>query len=449
MKRTFLALLSALTLGFVGLVVSPSQAQAAVTCTPQAVTGFTSTVLYACTGVTPTQINTVKTSILALKADSRASLNNGHHVFYIFALTADYHPYATSAPTPVLPDVTIPLGAQGHTWNSSSTPSDWYSLIFIDQTFKPLLPPLDTLPPPVHALENVVNHEAGHHFDRYYSSILGGLESASEVTSNFGIKATGAQLTVGGGSPYHLNDKIKLTLSLLDAKRYSSGTVDNPYFGTYTDGGGSTVYSFEKTLTAAGETPASVAAWFVSQINGSPNLAGKGIKAVATTPASATFTIHSEGKYVVKYENAYVGTTFSFYQFAEHDWSEFIKSTVVKCGSNGLWSNTLDANQSFICAGNGTGASLNTQYVGKDNGQIALIAWPYFYSLDNQTGLYRFAEFWAEMTARITGAQQGGPKTPDRPLTNFFLCTRTLQTGVQTSGVMPLETSFTNNCKGL
>jgi hypothetical protein len=370
-------------------------------------------------------------------------LNNGHHVFYIFALTADYHPYATSAPTPVLPDVPIPFGTQGHTWNSSSTPSDWYSVIFIDKIIDP------TLPTPVNALANVVIHEAGHHFDRYYSSILGGLESASEVTSNFGIKATGAQLTVGGGSPYHLNDKIKLTLSLLDAKRYSSGTVDNPYFGTYTDGGGSTVYSFEKTLTAAGETPASVAAWFVSQINGSPNLVGKGIKAVATTPASATFTIHSEGKYVVKYENAYVGTTFSFYQFAEHDWSEFIKSTVVKCGSNGLWSNTLDANQSFICAGNGTGASLNTQYVGKDNGQIALIAWPYFYSLDNQTGLYRFAEFWAEMTARITNKLQGGPKTPDRPLSNFFLCTRTLQFGLETSGVMPIETAYTNNCKGL
>ncbi|MFA6556180.1 MAG: hypothetical protein WCT03_07120, partial [Candidatus Obscuribacterales bacterium] len=67
----------------------------------------------------------------------------------------------------------------------------------------------------------------------------------------------------------------------------------------------------------------------------------------------------------------------------------------------------------------------------------------------NQTGLYRFAELWAEMTARITGVSEGGPKTPDRPLTNFFLCTRTLQIGVQTSGVMPLETAFTNNCKGL
>ncbi|MFA6556194.1 MAG: hypothetical protein WCT03_07190, partial [Candidatus Obscuribacterales bacterium] len=423
MKRTLLALLSALTLAFVGLFASLSQAQAAVTCTVQSIpnngTGkpaFTHNALYYCGAVTATEAGKARNAINDLKIHSRASLDDGHHVFYLFANQADYALYSTTPPpigTPALPNVAIPLGAQGQTWNTSSTPSDWYSVIFLDR-----LEPLSSAVKNAKALENAVNHEAGHHFDARYSSLLGGLGFASEVQSTFGIKATGAQLTVGGGSPYTLGNKIKLTLSLLNAD------PSDAYLGTYTNASGATVYSFEKELTAVGETPNSITAWFVSQINGSPNLAGKGIKAVATTPASATFTIHSEGKYIVKYENAYVGTTFSFYQFAEHDWSEFIKSTVVKCGTNGLWSNTQDMNNSFICAGaDGKDASLNTPYIGKDNGEIALKAWPYFYSLDNQTGLYRFAELWAEMTARITGVSEGGPKTPDRPLTNFFLCT--------------------------
>ncbi len=464
MKRTFLALLSALTLGFVGLIATPSQAQA-VTCTAMSLNvpskPFTHTALYYCGTVTPAQAEKARDAINDLKDNSRASLDNGHHAFYLFKSVADYAAYAV--PPAALPYEDVLPTVQGNTFNDTSfSPSNWWTVIFLNNLDQPTLSA---------DIKNVTAHEAGHHFDFYYSSRVAGAAFASEMQSVYGIKATGAKLTVGGGSPYHLNNKIKLTLSLLDAGLKNYGYVsgapvepDNAYLGTYTDGNGATVYSFEKELTTLGETPTSIAAWFVSQINGHPTLINKGIKAFATSPASATFTIHSLGKYVVKYDTAYVGTTFSF-QLAEHDWSAFIKLTKTKCGSSGaLWRGYKGADGVYICSStttenaNGDGPFLNTPYAGKDNGEIALKAWPHFYSLtrvgsvteDGHTwSAWRFAELWAEQTARITGNLNNIAKSPIVPLINDFICTRTLITSLQQSDSYTVDDSgFGTACKG-
>ena len=468
MKRTLLALLSALTLGLMGLIATPSQAQA-VTCTVMSIpangTGkpaFTHNALYYCGTVTSAQAGKARDAINDLKVHSRASLDDGHHVFYLFKSVADYTAYAV--PPAPLPYKAVLSITEGNTFNDTSVPSNWFTVIFLDNLDQPTLN---------NDIKNVTAHEAGHHFDARYSSLVVGQGFASEVLSIYGIKATGAKLTVGGGSPYHLNNKIKLTLSLLDAGRFiysydpitdTESTSTNAYLGTYTDGSGATVYSFEKELTALGETPTSIAAWFVSQINGTPALFNKGIKAFATSPASATFTIHSTGQYVVKYDTAYVGTTFSF-QLAEHDWSAFIKLTKAKCGSSGaLWRGYKGADGVYICSSsgspgvNGDGPSLNTPYAGKDNGEIAFKAWPYFYSLTREgfgTGAghqwtpWRFAELWAEETADITGNSNNIAKSPIPPILNDFLCTRTLMTSVQQSNSYTVDDSgFTANCKG-
>jgi len=445
MKRTLWALCAVLGLAFIGL--APSKAQAAVTCSPQTMVGFTHTILYTCTGVTSTDLADAKQAFSVLKPNSADTmhLDDGNHVFYMFANDTEYQPYTVV--NPALPYKAPPANAQANTWSDTSTsPSKWYTVIFMNKL----------ITASTKHTQNAVNHEAGHHFDRFYSSVVNGAESTSEVGTVFGVKTTGAQITVGGGSPYVLHNKIKLTISLLDARRYLAGTTTpNPYFNTYTDAFGPTVYSFEKELTVAGETPQSIAAWFVSQINGYPSLVSKGIAAIPTSPtASATFYIHSTGQYVVKYEKAYTpasGATFTFSQFFEHDWSEFINSTDVKCAASGsIWGGYQDSFGNYICAGaGGLGTVLNISYGGLDNGQIALRAWGYFYGVDPSTGILRFSELWAEQTARLTNESQGIPMSPDAPLINHFSCSRTLASILQQTGVLPGEGSYQNPCKGL
>lgn len=444
MKRTLLALLSVLTLGFAGLIAAPSQAQAAVSCTPKSVTAspaLTHTLLYDCTipGTEAPLISRAVVAVSQLKTNSRISLDDGNHFFYIFKTRADYDSYAGTSPNPAtnppLPlTITIPTDAQGHTWSVTGTPRKWYTVVFLDQLVVGA----------TKNIENLIHHEAGHHFDAHYSTQVGGGASASEAISKFGKMLTGARLTVGGGTPYVIGHKIKLTLSLLD-----------PQTITYS------VHPFEKVISAGGETPATVAAWFVNQINITLGNTTQKVYAEIATLDPTTFFIRSEGKYIIKYEKAYVGTTFSFYKFADHDFSQFISTTETKCGSNGIWSGTRESLAAvpppvppaapgepiFICTGSdGTGATLSAPYLGLDNAQIALKAWKYFYAPELQTGTttWKYAELWAEITARISNQQHGKPDTPDGPLTNNFLCSRALVFGVLDSGSVP--GSFTGQC---
>lgn len=440
MKRTFWGLIAALGLAFVGLT---SPAQAAVTCTPQSMTGYTHTLLYTCTGVGVgnTDITDAKQVFSVLKANSKdtSHLDDGNHVFYMFANDSEYLPYTQV--NSALPYRAPPANAQANTWNdTSTTPNKWYTVIFINKL----------VTASTKHTQNAVAHEAGHHFDRFYSSVVGAAESTSETDSLFGVKTTGAQITVGGGSPYNLHNKIKLTISLLDARPFlADGTTPNPSFGTYT-----ATYPFEKELLTTGETPNTIATWFVNQINGYPSLVTAGVKAILVSPTSATFYVHSTKQYIVKYEKTYTpttGSTFTFSEFYDHDWSEFINTTDTKCATNGggIWSGYQDAAGGWICSSNGTGSTLSPAYSGLDNGVIALKAWPYFFSLDYRTGYPRWAELWAEQTARLLGESQGKSLSPDGPLTNHFSCSRTLESLLQTNGTLPAEGSFSSNCKGL
>jgi hypothetical protein len=443
MKRLTMALFTMLTLAFVGL--SPTIAQAAaVTCTVQSIPGVVN-ILRTCDGVSSFDIGAAKSALAVQRANALGKLQDGHHWFFVFAQAAQWQPYSVANPTILpYPSPAPPAGIEGYTWENGL---NTYSVILIDQLAAGSN----------NHTQNAVAHEAGHHFDAFYSAVLGGADAASEGDTTYAVKLTGAQFIVGGGPPDHPGDTVAITFSVLNTTMIGNPPHKGPNFGTYkTDTGIVSVVTVTKTI-ATGDTLDSVAAWFVDQINNhtTPSLNSLGVQAIATSPASATFYIHSKFT-VVRYSKATVGGY--VLTMDDHDWSNFINksppyaTSQPQCTGNGAGTFNFfrDDQKRYICSGTtGGGASLNTPYVGMDNAQIQFTAWSYFYvqTLPAST-IPGWTELWAETVASQSGFNESPPDSPDAPFINNFGCTRQLQQDVLFNGMNPPETNFGSPCRG-
>ncbi|MBS1999655.1 MAG: hypothetical protein JSS86_25205 [Cyanobacteria bacterium SZAS LIN-2] len=445
MKRTLWGLCAALSLAFIGLV--PSQANAAVGCANQTVTGYLNQVLFTCDGVTPTDVASSKSGLTSLPPQAITANDTAKHKTYVFAFDTDYEPYTVAHPGGL--PYQDPQGAQGYTFKDAN--GNWWSLVFINKL---------TAAATKHT-ENAITHEQGHYLDYWWSSIMGGAQSGSENTTYFNNKLNGAQFTVGGGSPVVVGHTITATFDVLD------GLAGSPTYNTY-------VYHKVITKTiAAGDTIQSVAAFFVDQINNNSDLKLYGVIAVpAVAPPTPTPTFYIHSPNIVHYQIAHVGNfLFDTNQgrTSLHDWSTWINRSApyggtdaqCKAGGGGIFNGKKDSTPpsgAYICSGtNGNGATLSANYAGLDNAQILLKAWGYFYQQTNDYGYPRWAELWAEETAFVSSAPEGGNFSPDFPFTQgFFACTREVltyvynnTTGSPKGGLPPNDNTFGSTCKGL
>jgi len=449
MKRYSLALFAVLALGFIGL--SPSKAQAAVSCSELSNNGYyPQGYLTWCASST---YNSSKQDALtglytlsATFADAKKKLTVSPttQFFFVFNSVADLMSYCTATgnttsnpPVPVCPSSTPPSGINGVTWRSGSAGSYvyWSAAIMTNiaggaSTYG-------------YHVGNTLVHEAGHQLDAVYGQSIYGGGAASQEFTDTQERITGTEIVIGG-TP-EVPNAVDLTF----------------------DFSGGIAYGVDYSIHA-GDTPTDVAIAVAAAINNFSTFHQTAFKTQATSVGTSVYiTTHADIWYDVSVSGTtppnYVTATIkanAAFDISKLDTLSFATDQCNPIGS--LYLGQMDQSGAFICSGTtGNGTTLSPKYSGLYENRNDLIlpkAWSIggYFSVQGPatspvapawcgTG-FCWSEFWAEDIAKRI-APMTGNENPDTYLgTGHFPCATAAIDAILTAGVKPTAGDLSPNC---